>query len=328
MAIKTSICFAVAVFGLVYSATDAHARLPVSVGILGYGPPSEFRILEHRLERELGLRPENPPLPYRIRSWSIDYNTASEDAGVETLKAFKPDIILLLSPELIEKVLPRIADVPLVVHGQTYLSRLPIFQSIARPGGRVTGFLRDPASFAKRVELLQGFCPSIRRIGTVVSAELRNDGQFLDFLATENDRLRANDAVLVPLYMHDLDLLPSLPAIIATSRLDALIVGVPVSVRERFSEVISAMRSLGIPHIYPFVSAVERGGALAAQPAPYDIAKTGAEYISRIAHGEKAGDIPVQIRRNYDIAVHTERIKDFKGCDPRRIAKIATRFFP
>jgi ABC-type uncharacterized transport system substrate-binding protein len=328
LAFNTLFRVAVAVLGIVCSAGHAQPPPPVSVGILGYGPKPEYTALEQRLERELRVRPESPRLSYRIQSWSVDYNTAAEDAGIEQLKVFRPDIILLMSPELVEKVLPRIAEVPLVVHGQTYVSRLPAFKSIARPGGRVTGFLRDPASFAKRVEVLQGFCSSVRRVGAIISADLRNDEQFLEFLSAENDRLRVNGALLVPLYMQDLDLLPSLPAIIETSRLDALIVGIPVSVRERFGEVTSAMQSLRIPHIYPFVSAVEHGGALAAQPSPYDIAKTGAEYISRIAHGEKAGEIPVQIRRTYDIAVHTERIKDFKGCDPRRIARIATRFFP
>jgi ABC-type uncharacterized transport system substrate-binding protein len=214
------------------------------------------------------------------------------------------------------------------VHGQAYFSRLPFFETIARPGGRVTGFIRDPASFAKRVELMQGFCPSIQRIGALVSAELGGDETFLEYLASENERLRHSRAVLVPFFMRDLELLSSLPGLIRTERLDALIVGVPPSWRGQFDKVTAAMRALGIPHIYPYVSAVEQGGALAAQPAPYDVAKTGAEYIARIAHGEKAGEIPVQIRRAYDIAVHTERIRDFKGCDPRRIAKIATRFYP
>jgi hypothetical protein len=88
------------------------------------------------------------------------------------------------------------------------------------------------------------------------------------------------------------------------------------------------LKQLGIPHLYNLVTMVERGGALAAQPARFNIARTGAEFISRIAHGEPAGDIPVQISRAYDIVLHTERIRDFRGCDPRRIAKIANRFLP
>src|SRR5207237_6793657 len=101
-------------------------------------------------------------------------------------------------------------------------------------------------------------------------------------------------------------------------RIDALIISYTTDIRDRFDEVRSALQSLGIPHIYNLVNAVEQGGALGAQPGGFDIGKTGAEYISRIAHGEAPAEIPVQLSRSYDIAVHTERIQDFRGCDPRR----------
>jgi hypothetical protein len=165
-------------------------------------------------------------------------------------------------------------------------------------------------------------------VGAVVSADLSSDPEFVDYVAHENQLLRNRGATIVPLYSTGLDWLASLPDLIRDHRLDALNVGGSVEVRRRFDAVSRALQTLGVPHIYSNVWMVEHGGAFAAQPAAFDIARTGAEYISRIAHGVSPGDIPVQINRAYDIAVHTERIKEFKGCDPRRIAKIATSFFP
>ena len=306
----------------------ARAETPVRVGILGYGTSDEYRQLERDLLAELRRRPERPPLGYEIRSWGIAFNSNAEDAGIESIKAFQPDIVMLLSTDPVEKVLERIDRVPLIVHGQGHVRRMPYFKSTARPGGRVTGFLRDPADLAKRVEMLQGFCTSIRRIGFTASADLRTDPDFIEFVAVANDQLRLRGAVIVPVFTTGIEIFPALPSIVREQQFDALFISLPPDVRQHFNQIVATLRELRIPHIYSLVSAVERGGAFAAQPAPYDIARTGAEYISRIAHGEPPGQIPVQIRRAYDIAVHTERISDFRGCDPRRIAKIATRFYP
>jgi len=239
------------------------------------------------------------------------------------------DVVFLTAPYLIDKVREAIDNVPIVTTGQAFLWKMKDFvDSLSRPGGRVTGFIRDPSGFAKSVELLQTFCPAVRRVGAVVNADLSTDREFIDYIAHENQSLLGRGAVIIPLYTNGLDWLASLPKLIRDNRLDALNIGVSIEVRRRFGEVAGVLQALGIPHIYGYVAMVQRGGAFAAQPAAFDVARTGAEYISRIAHGVSPADIPVQINRAYDIAVNTQRIKDFKGCDPRRIAKIANSFFP
>jgi putative ABC transport system substrate-binding protein len=324
-----ALLFAIALFTAGLPAAGAEARKQVNVGVVGFMNELEAKQLEQSLGRELRARPERPPLAYRMTIIrSLAYTDAAMTSAVDALEQFRPDVVLLLSPVLTDKVLERIDKVPIVMTGAGFVTKLPWVASVARPGGRVTGFIRDPPSLAKRVELLQSFCPSLKRIGNLIGIESKTDDVFIDFLNHENERLRGRDAVIVPLYMRGLDLLESLPEVIRAERLDALVVSVSIQVRDRIDEVSAAMHALGIPHIYSVTGLVEQGAALGAQPANFDIAKTAAEYISRIAHGEAAAEIPIQISRAYDIAMHTERIKDFKGCDPRRIAKIATRFFP
>jgi ABC-type uncharacterized transport system substrate-binding protein len=180
---------------------------------------------------------------------------------------------------------------------------------------------------SKRIELLQGFCPRVRKVGMVTTTATASDPVFLEFLDRESRLLRKGGIAVMPLYL-DVERFSSLPDLIHTNNLDALDILYTLDVRDHFPEVKSILASLGIPHVYNKEHAVQSGGAFAAQPAAFDFVKTGAEYIIRIAHGEKAGDIPIQISRAYDIVVNTERIQDFKGCDARRIARIATRFYP
>jgi ABC-type uncharacterized transport system substrate-binding protein len=310
------------------SAQVAEKRRPVVVGVVNYGNAEESRALGAALTRELKARQERPNVSYNVSILNIEFNDAAGADAIRSLKSMHADIVFLTSPWLIDKVLEAIDNVPIVITGQAFLWKLQFFQTLSRPGGRVTGFIRDPSSFAKSVDLLQTFCPAVRRVGVVVNADLSADGEFVDYIAHENESLRSRGSVIIPLYSNGLDWLASLPKLIRDNRLDALNIGGSSEVRRRFGELASVLQTVGIPHIYSSVSMVELGGGFAAQPARFDVARTGAEYISRIAHGTSPGEIPVQINRAYDIAVHTEHIRDFKGCDPRRIAKIANLFYP
>jgi ABC-type uncharacterized transport system substrate-binding protein len=192
----------------------------------------------------------------------------------------------------------------------------------------VTGFLRNPSSLAKRIELLQSFCRDVRRVGYLAETSLSSDSVFLNDLEAENDRLKPNGAVAIPIYSNGIDILPEFPRIVRDLHLDAIDIGVSPAVANGIEALEAALAALGLPHIYSRLTVMSDGGALAAQPVPYDVARMGAEYIARIADGESPADIPVQISRAYDIGVNIGRIKAFHGCDPRRIARIATRFYP
>jgi putative ABC transport system substrate-binding protein len=278
--------------------------------------------------RELGSQPERPKLAYRVRVVTTPYDESATLAALAQLREFKSDVLLVSSPILASCAMRELPDIPIVTTGEGLFAHMSFFRTIAKPAGQVTGFIRIPSSLAKRVELLQSFCPRIVRVGAPVDAELSSDPVFLENLAQENHLLEARGAIVIPLYVSAQDIISALPAEIDRQKLDALDIGYSIAVRTRFNELKSLLRRLRIPHIYNQVTAVERGGALAAQAARFNIAKTGAEYISRIAHGEPAGDIPVQVSRAYEIVLDTERIKDFRDCDPRRIAKLATGFSP
>ena len=296
------------------------------MGVLGFFTETEARLIERSLADELRARPGRPALSYRVTVLHTAYDDADMAAAAGRLQALQPDIVLVSSPILAEVVLSRMREVPIVSGGEAIIENLPYVKTVAQPGGRVTGFFRQVNQLSKRVELLQGFCPRVRKVGMVITSDCL-EFSFLEFLDRESRLLRKSGIAVMPLYL-GVDQFSSLPALIRDNNLDALAITYDLNVRDRFSEVRAIVEPLGIPHVYNQAQAVQNGGAFAAQPAAFDFVKTGAEYIVRIAHGEKAGDIPIQISRAYDIVINTERIQDFKGCDARRIARIATRFYP
>jgi putative ABC transport system substrate-binding protein len=299
----------------------------VSVGVLGFFTDTEVRFIERSLDDELRARPGKPALSYRVTVLQTAYDDADMGEAAGRLQALRPDVVLVNFPDLIEYVLHRMRKIPVVSGGEVIIENLPDVNTVAQPGGRVTGFFRQVNRLSKRIELLQGFCPSVRNVAFVVNAALVSNTVFLEYMDRESRLLRKSGIAVMPLYL-GVDQFSLLPALIRDNHLDALDIAYTPEVRDHLAEIKALLGSLGIPHVYTHAQAVQNGGAFAAQPAAFDFVKTGAEYIVRIAHGEKAGDIPIQISRAYDIVINTERIQNFKGCDARRIARIATRFYP
>src|SRR5438876_6222419 len=144
-----------AVPGTSASAAGGDATANVHVGVVYYSGPSETLPLREALQRELRARPERPAISYRVTVLGIPFTDDAGTAAVNELKRLRVDIVLLTAPMLIDKVLQTIDSVPIVTAGQATLRWMPFIETAARPGGRVTGFIREGISFAKDVELLQ-----------------------------------------------------------------------------------------------------------------------------------------------------------------------------
>ena len=306
------------------------AAQPTRVGVVGFFTESEAAAIERDLREHLrsaSAHRVRRGLQFQATVLGSGRDSAAMTAAVTHLQGLQPDIVLVNSPLLVPDVLSRLRDVPVILSGEAVLENLPYIHSVARPGGRVTGFLRQTGQLSKRVELLQSFCPAVRTVGVinVPSAEGRID--FVEYIAHEDALLRVSGSRVVSLFIGSgrLELLPEL---VRKHRIDALDIVYNLDVRDHLPQVLSALASLGLPYVFNRVQPVEQGAALGTQPAAFDFARTGAEYIVRIANGEKPGEIPIQISRAYDIAVNSARIQGFRGCDPRRIARITTRFLP
>src|SRR5262249_23630264 len=150
---------------------------------------------------------------------------------------------------LVSYVLDAIDSVPIVTTGQAFIAEMPFFGSIAKPGGRVTGFIRLPSSLAKRVELLQGFCRSIRRVGYLASTDVFTERLYLNLLAAEAERLKPSGAIVIPIYTDGIEVLPRLPRLVRELGLDALDIGVWLD-QNQIPLLESTLAELGIPHIY------------------------------------------------------------------------------
>jgi len=187
-----------------------------------------------------------------------------------------------------------------------YFGVLPVelgfVQSLARPGGNITGtayhsfetagkilaLLRDAAPAAKRTALLWNpDFPGMRAYGNEVDRVAPGMGMTLKYFdATTPDAIA-----------------PAL-AQIATYRPHALFVAYDSVIGLRLDQITGFARerrlvSMGTSPVFAY-----RGGCLAYGPDLEDVAARTASHIDRILRGAKPADLPVEEPRRFQLVVN------------------------
>ena len=176
-------------------------------------------------------------------------------------------------------------------------------QSIPHPGANLTGlFVRQPELAKKRVELTHDALPAVRRLVLWQTANYREQveaaASAADALGLETSQVEMNGNArqsLIPLF--DLTVIAGLgpsPVILPSSS----------QVRTARREICRMGLERGIPLIASEREIVE-AGALMSYGIRIDTAyREAADYIDRIAQGEKPGDLPLLQPVKFELVVN------------------------
>ncbi len=91
------------------------------------------------------------------------------------LVALKPDVIVASSMQAIRAVKDATTTIPIVMVLASFPDKLGLVESLARPGGNITGLSTfSPQLNAKRVELLREIVPKASRLAVLVRSHEPN----------------------------------------------------------------------------------------------------------------------------------------------------------
>jgi putative ABC transport system substrate-binding protein len=240
------------------------------------------------------------------RNIRIDYRWATDvsqlRAFASELAASAPDVILANAPPSVFAMQQASRTVPIVFTAVTDPVSMGLVQSLARPGGRITGFTSaDFGMSAKWLELLKEVAPNIKRVA--VLQEPSNAGDLPQFAAIQS--VAPSFAVeLISIGARDPTAMKRRIVAFANSANGGLIV-------TRISETI-AHRALivqlatqhRLPAVYPLRLFVSAGGLISYGPDIVDQFRHAAGYVDRILKGEKPSDLPVQAPTKYELTVN------------------------
>ncbi len=214
----------------------------------------------------------------------------------------KMDAIVAVGAPAIRAAKDASATVPIIMYGNFDPVALGLVQSLARPGGNVTGVLIAPDGTlaGKRLELLKSAVPKAIRIaylGAPADASTR-------FQLQETRKAAAVLGVeLLDVEVKDGDY-PRAFAAIAAQRPDALFVGAHTFfVRDR-AQIIQLAAKHRLPAIYEWREQVADGGLMTYSTSLAAIQQRVAAYVERILKGANPGDMAVERPTKFELVIN------------------------
>jgi putative ABC transport system substrate-binding protein len=246
------------------------------------------------------------------RNVRIDTRWATANAGeirrhAEEFAAIAPDVILAHGASTLGPLLQATRTVPIVspVFGDPVGAGF--VDSLARPGGNVTGFMSFEYGMAgKWLELLKETVPSVTRAGVLRDpSQGSGTSQFAAIQAVAPSlRVEVN-----PVNMRDAGEIERGLAAFARSPGGGLIVTAGTAANRHRNLIIALAARHKLPAVYYERYFVAAGGLISYGPDFVDQYRRAAGYVDRILKGEKPADLPVQGPTKYDTAINLKTAK-------------------
>jgi putative ABC transport system substrate-binding protein len=280
-------------------------RIGVLMPFVEGDPEGESRVivLQRGLE-ELGWTiGRNIRIDYR---WGIADVEKTQAAIVELL-ALTPDVILASTSRAVAILHQATQTVPVVFTTIYEPVTQGFVQSLAHPGGNITGFTGVEATIgAKWLGLLKTIAPSVTRVAFMFDPN--NPGP----MQTSHSAEAAAPNFPVKMVMAPVHGPAEIEA--AMTRLGrepggGLIVppdGFLMPYRKLMIELAARYR---LPAIYGYPIFAVEGGLAAYGNKPSEQFRQAAGYVNRILRGEKAGDLPVQEPAKYELVINLKTAK-------------------
>jgi putative ABC transport system substrate-binding protein len=246
------------------------------------------------------------------RNLNIDVRGGAATAGrmltdARNLVALAPDLILASGGVTVQALLQAPRTVPIVFLQVLDPVGAGYVESLARPGGNVTGFTNfEYGMSGKWLELVKQIMPDMMRV-----AVLRDPGA-----TSGTAQFAAIQAVapflkvdLTPLGLRDGGEIERNIGEFARGTKGGLIVvpgALAVSHRETIITLAARHR---LPAIYPYRYFITSGGLMSYGPNPVDQFRQAAGYVDRILKGEKPADLPVQAPTRYELVINLKTAK-------------------
>lgn len=179
-------------------------------------------------------------------------------------------------------------------------------QSLARPGGNVTGLTVQPSDLAsKRIDLLRKIIPNFRRLAAL--ANVAASGLSQEIAGIRAAAVTFNlEADIIELRTAE-DIAPALARL--KDRPDALYVLSEPLVNANRAQILEAVTTAKIPTVFGFREFVDAGGLMSYGANFSDLFRRAADFTDKILRGAKPADIPVQQPVKFDLIINLKAAK-------------------
>jgi putative ABC transport system substrate-binding protein len=219
----------------------------------------------------------------------------------------QPDVIVVRGTPGTQALQQATRTIPIVFVEASDPVGTGFVESLARPGGNITGFSNFEFSIgAKWLELLKDAAPNIDRV--LATFLPGNDGNLGLLMAIQN-AAPSLGVQLVPAGVRDAADIEQAIAAFAREPNGGLLV-LPNTPTRRLNQLVVTLAARHrLPAIYPDRAFAAGGGLMYYGIDSNDNFRRSAAYVDRILRGEKPGDLPVQQPTRFEFVVNLKTAK-------------------
>jgi putative tryptophan/tyrosine transport system substrate-binding protein len=238
--------------------------------------------------------------------WGVnDVDRDRRDAA--ELVALAPDVILASGTPSVAALQHVTRSLPIVFVGVTDPVGAGLVDTLARPGGNVTGFmLLEYSSSGKWLELLKQISPLVKQVG--VLRDTANPAGIAQFGVIQS-AAQSLGLEVSPVSVRDAGEIERAFAAFARSANAGLIVTGSASSSAHRDLIIALAAKHKLPAVYGSRYLVIDGGLISFGADLMDNYRRAAGYVDRILKGEKPADLPVQAPTKYETVINLKTAK-------------------
>jgi putative ABC transport system substrate-binding protein len=254
---------------------------------------NELRVLGYEEGRNIHIE-------YR---WA-DGNYSRFPSLVAELLAANVEVIVTAGTPATLAVKRATSTVPLVMVAVGDPIGVGIVQSLARPGGNITGLSSiAPELEGKRLELLREIVPTLSHVAVFWNPANAFHISSMTQVRVAAEKLQLKLLNLAVSKTEDLD--GAFDAILSAKPQALLILADRVYLhnRKRMMDFATANR---LPSVLPYRELVEAGGLMSFGPSYEDMHKRAADFVEKILRGAKPNDLPVELPTKFDLRVNVK----------------------
>jgi putative tryptophan/tyrosine transport system substrate-binding protein len=233
------------------------------------------------------------------------------------LVALAPDVVLAAGTLSVTALQHVTHTLPIVFVDVSDPVGAGFVDTLARPGGNVTGFMIFEYSLSgKWLELLKQIAPGVTR--AAVLRDPANPAGIAQFGAIQ--AVAQSLAVEVsPVSIRDAGEIERALAAFARSANGGLIVTPSAGTSVHHTLIIALAAQLKLPAVYTDRAQVTGGGLISYGPNLIDQCRPAAGYVDRILKGEKPADLPVQAPTKLELVINLKTAKALRLTFPQSI---------
>jgi ABC-type uncharacterized transport system substrate-binding protein len=238
--------------------------------------------------------------------WTTD-NLDLVRANAANLVELKPDAIVAQGARVIPVLMQLTRTIPILITGTSDPVGFKYIESLARPGGNVTGFaLMEISVIGKILSLLKQIAPDTSRVAIVYNPDNLAAQPFRNQFESSAPQLSIQPSAAA---IHGIaDIEREIAALGRQPNTGAFFVPdvTTTALRDQITEIVARHR---VPAIYADRIFVASGGLASYDADRIEIFRRTATYVDRVLRGEKPAELPFQQPTEYKLSLNLKAAK-------------------